>query len=85
MKLRSLLLLVIGALYLISVPWYRDANGDPSLLFGLPDWVAVALLCYVAVACLNAWAWSLADVRDELSGGVRDPAGEGSDDPGSAP
>jgi hypothetical protein len=31
---------------------------------GLPDWVAVALLCYAAVAVLNSLAWLLTDVPD---------------------
>ena len=37
---------------------------------GLPDWVAVALLCYAAVAVLNSLAWLLTDVPD------RDESGE---------
>ena len=36
----------------------------PSLIFGLPDWVAVAIGCYVAVALLNSVAWLLTDVPE---------------------
>jgi hypothetical protein len=41
------------------------------LVFGLPDWVAVALGCYLAVAILNALAWLLTDIpeRAETRGG----------------
>ena len=38
------------------------------MLFGLPDWVAVALACYVAAAFLNAGAWLLTDLRDAPKG-----------------
>ena len=63
--LRRLLLAGIGLLYVVSVPWYRDSGEPLSLVFGLPDWVAVALLCYVGVAVLNAIAWLLTDVSDD--------------------
>ena len=56
---------VIGLLYLLSVPWYRDANQPLTLWLGLPDWVAVSVLCYVAVAVVNALAWIVTDVPDE--------------------
>ena len=37
---------------------------------GLPDWVAVALVCYAAAAVCNALAWLLTDVPDgDASGG----------------
>jgi hypothetical protein len=64
-RLRSALLLLIGVLYAISIPWYRPSGAAPSLLFGLPDWVAVALGCYVAVAFLNAAAWLLTEIPDD--------------------
>ncbi len=38
------------------------------MLLGLPDWVAVAVLCYVAAAVLNAAAWLLTDVPDASDG-----------------
>ena len=57
--------MVIGALYVLSVPWYRSAGEAPAVWFGLPDWVAVALACYGAVAVLNALAWWATDFRDE--------------------
>jgi len=47
----------------VSIPWYRAA-GEPGRWLGLPDWVAVALVCYVAVAVLNSVAWLLTDIPD---------------------
>jgi hypothetical protein len=63
-RLRRAALFGIALLYLVSVPWYRSEGGELRLLWGLPDWVAVALFCYVGVAVLNALAWSLTDVVD---------------------
>jgi hypothetical protein len=40
----------------------------PSILFGFPDWVAVALACYIGVAVLNSIAWALTDVPDASPG-----------------
>ena len=70
--LRSLLLAIIGLLYVASIPWYRASGEVPGLVLGLPDWVAVALGCYAAAAVLNAVAWWLTDVPDspEDPGGV---------------
>ena len=62
---RRLLLAAIGVLYLFSVPWYRGEQADPPLLFGMPDWVAVALGCYAAVALLNALAWWWTPIEDD--------------------
>ena len=62
--LRRWLLATIALLYVISIPWYRTPGEAPERWLGLPDWVAVALLCYVAVALLNAGAWLLTDVPD---------------------
>jgi hypothetical protein len=61
---RTLLLCAIGLLFLISVPWYRSPGSASSLWFGLPDWVAIALGCYVLAAVLNSVAWLLTDIRD---------------------
>jgi hypothetical protein len=58
-------MIVIALLYLVSVPWYRDAEAPLRLWLGLPDWVAVALLCYVGVAMANALAWIVSDVSDD--------------------
>ena len=63
---------VIALLYVISVPWYRDADAPMRLWLGLPDWVAVALLCYVGVAFVNAIAWSVAEVPDGFPDGFGD-------------
>lgn len=73
-------MVVIALLYLVSVPWYRDAEAPLRLWLGLPDWVAVALLCYVGVAIMNAVAWIISDISD-----VSDDADEPdqSQDPGA--
>ena len=63
-RIRRLLLVFIAALYVVSIPWYRPAGESASVWFGLPDWVAVAMLCYAAVAVLNSIAWLLTDVPD---------------------
>lgn len=67
---RRTLLIIILALYVAAVPWYRDPGDPLRILWGLPDWVAVALACYVSVAILNAAAWLLTDFED--SDGERD-------------
>ncbi len=64
-RFRLILIAIIGVLYLISIPWYREAGEAPAIWFGLPDWVAVALGCYLAAAALNAVAWLLTDLPDE--------------------
>jgi hypothetical protein len=61
---RRLLLAAIALLYVLSIPWYRSPSAEPALVFGLPDWVAVALGCYLLAAVLNAAAWLLTDVAD---------------------
>lgn len=61
---RALLLGCIALLYIVSVPWYRAADAPLRLWLGLPDWVAVALACYVLTALLNSLAWALTDVPD---------------------
>ncbi len=40
------------------------------MVLGMPDWVAVAIGCYVLAAVLNAVAWLLTDVEDR---GPEDP------------
>ena len=63
-RLRRTLFAAIGVLYLLSIPWYRSADAAPETWLGLPSWVTVALLCYVAAAFCNAAAWLLTDVPD---------------------
>jgi len=72
-RLRIGLLVAIALLYALSIPWYRPRGSESAIWLGVPDWVAVALACYVAAAVLNALAWLLTDVRDD--GGPAD--GEG--------
>jgi hypothetical protein len=64
-RLRHALLCLIGLLFVASIPWYRGAS-PPARIFGLPDWVAVAILCYAAAAILNAAAWLLTDIPDSV-------------------
>ena len=83
-RLRGALFALIALLYVLSVPWYRQTGSEVGMLFGLPDWVAVALGCYLAAACCNALAWLLTDVPDDLppasspgSHGAASPGGKG--------
>ena len=65
MSVRGWLLLAISVLFVVSVPWYRETGAPVEIVFGLPDWVAVALGCYVGVAILNSVAWLLVKVPEE--------------------
>jgi hypothetical protein len=64
-QLRRGLLVAIALLYVLSIPWYREGGAQPAIWWGLPDWVAVALGCYGAIAVLNCAAWLLAEVDDD--------------------
>ncbi len=66
--LRRVLLALIGLLYVASIPWYRG-DAPAERIFGLPDWVAVAILCYAAAALLNAAAWLLTDIPESIDAG----------------
>ena len=72
-NLRGFLLFCIGILFVVSIPWYRSSVGSVELIWGLPDWVAVALGCYVGVAVLNSLAWLLSEFEDDLE--ADDPDG----------
>ncbi len=68
-RVRAWLLVGIGALYVLSIPWYREpgalpGGGASGGWLGLPDWAATALACYVAVAVLNSVAWALTEVPE---------------------
>lgn len=63
-RARRASLAAIAFLYAVSIPWYREGGREPGLWLGLPDWAAVALVCYVGVALLNSVAWWLADVPE---------------------
>ena len=76
-------MVAIAALYVLSVPWYRATGSDVTFVWGLPDWVAWALGCYVGVAILNCAAWLLTEMPEESSapgepGDERHPGGGGS-------
>jgi hypothetical protein len=73
-RVRVILFSAIALLYLISVPWYRATGDEVAIVFGLPDWVAVALACYVGVAFLNCAVWLLSEVPDGPPGGEAPPA-----------
>jgi len=62
---RRLLLIGVAVLYVLSIPWYRTGGAEPELWLGLPDWVTVAIACYVGAAVLNAAAWLLTDIPGE--------------------
>ena len=63
--LRRVLLCMIALLYAASIPWYRG-DAPVAMYFGLPDWVAVAILCYAAAAILNFAAWMLTDIPETI-------------------
>ena len=65
-RLRSALLVGVGVCFVASIPWYRSGGASSRIWLGLPDWVTVALLCYVAAAVLNSAAWMLTDVPDRI-------------------
>jgi len=63
-RLRAALLVGVAVCFALSIPWYRRGGDASESWLGLPDWVAVALLCYVAAAFLNAGAWLLTEIPD---------------------
>ena len=63
--LRRSLLVAIGVLYVVSIPWYRAPDPRSATWLGMPEWATVAVLCYVMIALCNALAWLLTDVPDE--------------------
>jgi hypothetical protein len=84
-RIRTALLAVIGMLYVASIPWYRESGAESGTLFGFPDWVAVSIGCYIAIAILNSIAWLLTDVPDAHdpvpNGHVSDEPGHGTESP----
>lgn len=83
-RVRRVLIALMGLLYVASVPWYRDPDAPLRIVFGLPDWVAVAVACYVAAACLNAIAWLLTDPHDAVQSTDAAEPVDSSESPGSA-
>jgi hypothetical protein len=63
-RIRGALLVAIVFLYALSVPWYRSGGAIPRIHLGIPDWVAAAIACYVAIAVLNSIAWLLTDIDE---------------------
>lgn len=74
-------MILIAVLYIVSVPWYRGDDAPLRLWLGLPDWVAVALLCYVGVAVANAVAWAVTDVPDACDGSDNTDGADASEGP----
>ena len=64
-------------LFAVSVPWYLPPGSPARLWFGLPHWVVISLLAYLAVAVFTAYVvaryWSVP------------PADEDADDTEGAP
>lgn len=67
-RIRIGLLVGIGLLYLISIPWYRTPGASPEIWLGLPSWVTVAIGCYAIAAVLNAIAWFLTPIDEDEPG-----------------
>ncbi len=82
-RVRRVLLGLIALLYVASVPWYRDADAPLRIVFGVPDWVAVAIGCYALAACLNAAAWRLSDASEETEAREGGRASASSTHPGA--
>jgi len=78
-RIRFALLGGIGLLYIVSIPWYREPGAATGTWLGFPDWVAVSIGCYIAIAILNAIAWLLTEVPDTPPADAGDgaqPSGE---------
>jgi len=60
--------IIIGLLFVLSVPWYLPSDRPVALWFGLPYWVVISLSFSFAIAVFTAWVvaryWS-----DEQSDG----------------
>ena len=69
----------ILGLYALSIPWYRESGAVPRIVFGLPDWVAVAIASYVAVATLTALAWLRVPFDEDDDADVADDAHDAHD------
>lgn len=84
--MRRLLLALVALLYVFSIPWYRESGASTPLWLGLPEWVAVAVLCYLAAAALNAAAWLVTDIPETEDDLAPDPERDasGPDDPSGA-
>ena len=55
-------------LFTASVPWYLPPGSPARLWFGLPHWVVISLLAYLAVAVFTAYVvtryWSVPPDED---------------------
>ncbi|WP_252178241.1 hypothetical protein [Endozoicomonas sp. 4G] len=55
--LRTALQLLMFSLLILSVPWYRTPGATPKIYLGMPDWVVLALSCYILVIFINLLLW----------------------------
>tara|TARA_B100000029_G_C16916558_1_gene719768 strand:+ start:151 stop:366 length:216 start_codon:yes stop_codon:yes gene_type:complete len=62
-------LIGIGLLFIMAIPWFWDPNEKPEIIFGLPDWAAWSLLCFIGVAVLNAISWTFTDLDGDAGDG----------------
>ena len=64
-------------LFAVSVPWYLPPGSPARLWFGLPHWVVISLLAYLAVAVFTAFVvaryWSVSPAGDESDDGEDAP------------
>ena len=67
-RIRVVLLVGVGLLYVVSIPWYRTGGAEPAMWAGLPEWVAVALFSYGTAAIAIAIVWLLTDVPEREEG-----------------
>ncbi|WP_062262881.1 hypothetical protein [Endozoicomonas arenosclerae] len=64
--LRTALQLLMLFLLILSVPWYRTPGTEPVIYLGMPDWVLIALTCYVVVIFINLLLWLSREDPQEL-------------------
>jgi len=55
----------MAALLVIALPWYRSPGAAPAIWWGLPDWWVIALVGFLGIAVLNAWAWWRSEWSDK--------------------
>lgn len=64
-------------LFAASVPWYLPPGSPARLWLGLPHWVVISLVAYLAVAVFTAFVvaryWSATPTGDEPDDGEDAP------------
>ena len=64
----------------IDIDLEADVDNASSFKGDVPDWVAVALGCYVLAACLNSLAWLSTDIDDDETALDESTLGSGSEE-----